>query len=102
MVNRFAEEVVSANGAGDVVAGAVVLLLLAIFLRELDGDLELGQHVAFNVESNLRRVRRRVRIAHESAKMIGAEVDLISKCELSRGDTELVGLGGVLEDLVAA
>src|ERR1039457_487554 len=52
VVHRLAEEVVGADGAGHVVAGPVVALGFAVLLGELDIDLELGQHIVLDVESD--------------------------------------------------
>jgi hypothetical protein len=85
-----------------VVSGAVVAFRLVVLFGKLDGYLELGQDVAFNVQGDFGGVRWCGRITHESAEMVGAEVDLVSKSELGGGDAKRVGSCRLLEDLVAA
>ena len=102
VVDGLAEEVVGADRAGYVVSGAVVALGLVVFSGELDGDFELGQDVAFDIEGDFGGVGGRGCIAHKGAEMVSAEVDLVGEGELGGGDAELVGFGGFLEYLVAA
>ena len=83
MVDRFAEEVVGAHGAGYMIAGPVIAPGLVLLLRELDVHFELGKHVALNLERDLRSVRRGLGISHQRAQMISAEVHLIGQNKLA-------------------
>jgi hypothetical protein len=67
MVHGLTEEVIGAYSARDMVSRAIVAFWLVVFFRELDGDLELGENIAFNVQGNLRRIGRRRCITHKSA-----------------------------------
>jgi hypothetical protein len=102
VVDGLAEEVVGPDGTCDVVSGAVVAFGFVVLFGELDGNFELGQDVAFDVQCDFSGIRWRGHITHEGAEMVGAEVDLVSKCKLGEGDAELVGYGRLFEDLVAA
>jgi hypothetical protein len=75
---------------------------LPSFCVEFDGDFEFGQHIALDLEREFGGFRGRLGIAHQRAQMIRAEVDFVGQGELGGGDAELVGLGFVAEDFVAA
>ncbi len=102
MVDGFTKEVVGANSAGNVFSGTVITFWLVTLFCEFDGNFELRKNVTFDIQSNFRRVGRRRDIAHESAEMVGAEVDLVSQRKLGGSDAKFVGCSGFLEDLVAA
>ena len=59
VVDGLAEEVVGADGAGNVVSGAVVAFWLVALFGELDGNFELGKDVTFDIQCNFGGVGRR-------------------------------------------
>ena len=102
LVHRLPEEVVGANGAGDMVAGPVAALRLLILAREINGDFELRQNIALHVQSDLGRIRRGFSISEQCPQMIGSQIHFIGQRKFGRRNSELVGLGRFLEDFVAA
>ncbi len=84
VIDGLAEEVVGADGAGYVIAGAVVLLLLAVFFGEVDGYFEFGEDVALDVERDLGGVGGGAGVAHQGAEVVGAEVDFVGEGRIRR------------------
>ena len=79
MIDGFAEEVIGVHGAGDVVAGTVVALRLAVLRGEVDGDAEFGQDITLDVERKLGGGDGRVAVAHERVQMLVAEIYFVGQ-----------------------
>ena len=102
MIDRLAKEVIRAHRAGHMIAGAVIPAGFAVLFREVDGHLELREHVALHVERDFDGVRRRFRVVHQRAEVVRPQIDLVGQREFRGSDAEFVGLGGLAEDLVGA
>ena len=84
MVHRLAKKIVGAHCPNDVIARLVAALLLLAVLAELHRHLEFRQHVAFDIERDLRRIRRSLGVAHsrtehQRAQVVRPQVDFIGQ-----------------------
>src|SRR5450631_108298 len=102
VIHRLSKKVVGTHRAGDVIAGLVAALLLFALIAELHCHLEFWQHVSFDIERDLRGIRRRLGVAHQRTQVVRAQVYFIGQSKFGGGNSELVGLGRSLEYLVAA
>ena len=103
VLHRFSKEVVGANRARHVVTEPITTLGLVILSREIDSDFEFRQNVSFHIQRDLRLVRGGgAGLTQQGAQVVSAQVHLRSEAEFRRGNSELVGLGGLFENLVPA
>src|SRR5579872_231771 len=102
-IYRLAKEIVGAYGPGYVVTGSVTTLGLVVLSGKIKSNFELGQDVSLDVQGDFRSVRRgRIGFTHQRTKVVGAKIYLVGQAKFRRRNSELVGLRGFLEYLVAA